>query len=58
MNRPVPFKGTEAEARMNRATHRWMRDPDGEVVCETCVCKPWHTVANYPCGFNVPREDV
>ena len=39
-------------------SHRWYSESDGEVYCDECCCKPWHTTAAYPCGADVPRETI
>ena len=57
INRPIPFAGNDEERAANRDTHRFGAWGDDN-RCIFCDCKPWHQTANYPCGFNVPREDV
>ena len=58
LNRPVPFAGTEDEARKNFVSHNWRNVGDGEVVCIDCEHKPWHVGASYPCGTEAPRGNV
>lgn len=55
INRPVAFKGSEAEMQANRRTHDF-RGIDYR--CMACDCKPWHAAADYPCGTEPPREIV
>lgn len=55
MNIPVDFPGTTEEAEANRQTHYF----DGEDMrCIACDCRSWGAYASYPCGADVPREDV
>lgn len=57
VDRPVPWPGTAEEAEANYWTHRWMTY-DEERECDSCLSKPWHKSASYPCGAVVPRETV
>ncbi len=53
--RPVPFSGTDAEARDNFNTHYFAFDGD-DARCVKCDSKDWHAAASYPCGEEPPRE--
>lgn len=53
INRPAPLTGSEEDLARNYATHVFMDDR-----CAMCDCRPWGTVAQYPCGVEPPREDV
>lgn len=57
VNQPVPFSGTSEERKANYATHDFIYY-DEEAECMGCCCKPWHVMADYPCGTIVPRETV
>lgn len=57
VNRPVPFDGTDDEARFNISQHRWA-DFGSDIICADCQSKPWHASARYPCGTIPPRQDV
>lgn len=54
---PVPFQGTDEERAVNRATHNFFYDHEGNGECMGCACKPWHVAASYPCGVEPPREE-
>lgn len=62
INRPVAFKGSEAQKRINYSTHVFVpesMDPDCfDYRCAGCDCKPWHAAAYYPCGTEPPRENA
>ena len=55
---PLPFQGTEEEARANRATHQWANESPISVVCMKCDAKDWHVAADYPCGTEPPRTTI
>lgn len=55
LERPVPFSGTDAERQSNRLTHLFFGEDDR---CAYCDCRSYGTVAEYPCGFEPPRETV
>lgn len=58
-NRPVPFQGSDEEAKANRETHYWVMVEEGEPPrCGDCDIKSWYAAAKYPCGVNPPRETV
>jgi hypothetical protein len=61
VNQPVRFPD-EDQIAANRATHDfyWPWDPDdaGDVRCGRCDCRPSYVSATWPCGADVPREDV
>jgi hypothetical protein len=57
INRPIPFQGTEAQRRANRATHQFGSEFD-DFRCLNCDCKPGHKAADYPCGVEPPRETI
>ena len=56
VNRPQAFPGTAEEIAANRASHVFYGDEDGR--CMSCDCRPFGTVAQWPCGAEVPREEV
>lgn len=59
INRPVEFPGTRDERMANYGTHNWIAyDPDEPMECGGCCSKAWHVAADYPCGYDVPREVV
>ncbi len=55
--RPVRFPGTDAEIAANRRTHYFV-EWDEEVRCGDCDCRPFGTIATWPCGAKVPTETV
>ena len=57
MNRPKAFEGTDEEREANFATHDFL-DIHGDTRCLRCDCRDTGTYATWPCGFDVPREDV
>lgn len=57
-HRPVSFDGTSEQIQANRASHAWSQDLDGEIRCVRCDHKAWHVGASWPCGSEVPREEV
>jgi hypothetical protein len=52
---PARFPGTPEQIKANLRTHYFRRDSGR---CEDCDCRPWGRVAEWPCGANVPREEV
>ena len=52
IDEPVPFPGSHGEIIANLATHRF----GSEDRCMECDCRPWGTIAEYPCGADVPRR--
>lgn len=54
IDRPLRFPGTPAMILANRRTHNW----DAFGRCYDCDCKDHGTVAEWPCGADVPRETV
>lgn len=60
-NVPVPFPGTDAEAAANRNTHsfHYSGSPeDADIRCWSCDSRPSHVAASYPCGADVPRQEI
>jgi len=57
-NVPVPFDGTEEEARANFESHNFVTFDGLNYNCMDCDCKPWHQAAKYPCCAYVPRTDI
>lgn len=54
MNQPIANPNPEA-ARASYGTHHFDREFDR---CIHCDCRPWGRIAQWPCGADVPREDV
>lgn len=57
---PVPFQGTQEQARLNRETHAFTYSgfDDGDVRCDRCDCRPSYVAASYPCGEEPPQQEV
>jgi len=58
IDQPKKFDGSEEERLANYESHRFSQVSEDEVVCIDCDVKPWHLCADWPCGFDVPREIV
>lgn len=58
INSPMRFHGTAEQREANIDSHRWTTFDGEEYRCTFCDCKPWHTAAQWPCGVDVPRQDV
>lgn len=59
INRIVEFQGTLEDKQRNYATHIFDDGIYGDDPrCVGCDCRPWGRYAEYPCGTEVPREEV
>lgn len=58
INEPIPFPGTREELDANFASHSWDSFDGMDGHCFNCDCKPWHIMAQYPCGTIPPRHYV
>lgn len=52
---PIAFTGTDAEQLANQRTHNW---DTGAARCFDCDCRPWGRLASWPCGSDVPTEQL
>lgn len=51
---PTPFEGSERERAANRMSHNF--DETGR--CWDCDCRVGGLIAEWPCGAEVPREQM
>ncbi len=56
--RPTPFTGTPTQKRLNRLTHQFTPNGEEPPDCLQCGVAVYHVAADYPCGTDVPREEI
>ena len=54
IDEPIPFAGTDEEARANYASHLFVGNDDPS--CVRCDSRPFFLSASYPCGAEIPRQ--
>lgn len=56
---PADFPGTDAEKQANRDSHVYSYfDPEDGGRCMGCDCRPGSRSSDWPCGADVPREEM
>lgn len=55
---PARFPGSREERLANFHSHDWWQCDENEYRCGRCDCRPGHRAADWPCGADIPREQV